>query len=158
MPVAFDAVAHVAPATGGSFSVSITCPSGNPVILVGIGLDSATATVSAVTWSLGSGTAVEIKTARLNTSFASICAIPAPSAGHSKRLTNLFDPALGPRHFTECLAKPTELGIELLKTKASLPWVHWEPRSVIGHSLLYELKMIGYNLSFVKSMTCYSLS
>ena len=78
---AFDAVANVAPGTGGSFTISITVPAGNPVLMVGIGLSSTTETVSSVSWSLGGGTPVEIKTVRLNASFASVWAIPNPGIG-----------------------------------------------------------------------------
>lgn len=81
MAVAFDAVANVSPATGSSFNISITAPSTNPVIVVGIGLESTTATVSSVSWSLGSGTTVEVLTARKSDAFASVWAIPAPTAG-----------------------------------------------------------------------------
>lgn len=81
MAVAFDAVANVSPATGSSFNISITAPSTNPVIVVGIGLEGTTVTVSSVSWSLGSGTAVEVLTARKSDAFASVWAIPAPTAG-----------------------------------------------------------------------------
>jgi hypothetical protein len=77
----FDAVANVTPATGSSFNISITVPTTNPVLLAGIALSSSTATVSTVTWSLGSGTPLEVKNARFNDCFTSVWAMPAPVAG-----------------------------------------------------------------------------
>lgn len=81
------AVAHTSdtdktPATGSSFTYTSFAVSGtNPVILVWIGLDSTTATVSSVAVSAGltAGTPVEVKTQRFNASYSSIWAIPAPS-------------------------------------------------------------------------------
>jgi hypothetical protein len=62
-------------------TISITVSGTNPVLMAGIGLDSATATVSSVSWSLGSGTPLEVKNARSGTAFGSLWAIPAPVAG-----------------------------------------------------------------------------
>jgi hypothetical protein len=89
MAVAFSSVANVAPATNNSFTISITVPSGNPVLMVGIGLESTTATVTSVSWSLGSGTAVEVKTSRLNNSFASVWVLPNPGVGAGTVTVNL---------------------------------------------------------------------
>jgi len=89
MSAVFDAVANVAPATGGSFTINITVPSSLPVLLVGIALSSATATISSVSWSLGSGTPVELKTDRVNSTFGSVWVIPAPVAGAGVLTVNL---------------------------------------------------------------------
>lgn len=89
MAVAFSSVANTTPATGNSFTINITAPATNPVLLVGIGLDSTTATITSVSWSLGSGTAVEVKTARQSNSFASVWAIPAPTAGAGTITVNI---------------------------------------------------------------------
>lgn len=86
------AVAHVStksatPATGSSFtSASWTISGTNPVILVFIGMQTSAGTVSAVSWSLGSGTTVEVKNVVTTTgggvdAFCSIWAIPAPVTG-----------------------------------------------------------------------------
>ena len=80
MAAAFDAIANAAAATGSSFTMTITVPATNPVLLVGITLLSLTATVSSVSLDLG-GTATEIKTARGVASYVSAWAIPAPPAG-----------------------------------------------------------------------------
>lgn len=60
---------------------NITVSGTNPVLLIDVGMDSTTATVSSVSWSLGSGTPVEVKNSRSGTAFASVWAIPAPGAG-----------------------------------------------------------------------------
>jgi hypothetical protein len=78
-------VAHVTSTSGlGSAqnpTFSITVSGTNPAIMVGSGLDSASATISSVSWSLGSGTAVEVKNQRTGPSFATVFAVPAPAAG-----------------------------------------------------------------------------
>jgi len=91
MAVAYSGT-HLAatPATNSTFtSGSMTVSGSNPVIIISVGLDSTTATVSSVSWSLGSGTAVEVKNQRNNTSFASVWAIPAPAAGSGTYTVNL---------------------------------------------------------------------
>lgn len=60
---------------------NITVSGTAPALIVEVGLDSTTATVSSMSWSLGSGTAVEVKNVRSGTAFNSIWAIPAPGAG-----------------------------------------------------------------------------
>lgn len=85
------AVAHssTVPAVTHANTTTITSPSwtisgSNGVILVGITLASTTITVSSVTWSLGSGTAVQIASARGgsgNSGLTSVWAIPAPTTG-----------------------------------------------------------------------------
>lgn len=60
---------------------NITVSGTNPVLIIDVGLDSTTETVSSVSWSLGSGTALEIKNVRNSTAFSSVWAIPAPGAG-----------------------------------------------------------------------------
>ena len=62
-------------------TVNITVSGTNPVLVVNVGLNSATATVLSVTWDLGSGTPVEHKTVRGGTVYASAWNIPAPSLG-----------------------------------------------------------------------------
>jgi hypothetical protein len=79
------AVAFVIDASGlgsaQSPTFNITVSGTNPVLLVDVGLDSTTATVSSVSWSLGSGTPAEVKNVRSGTAFATVFAIPAPVAG-----------------------------------------------------------------------------
>lgn len=82
MSVAWVVSANVAPGgTTTPFTFGITVSGTNPVLMVGIGLASDTATITAVTWSLGSGTPFEVKNIRAGTAYASVWAIPAPTAG-----------------------------------------------------------------------------
>lgn len=79
-------VTHVAatPGTNSSFTINITVSGTNPVLGVSIGLASATATVSSVTWSLG-GSLIEIKNLRFSVGnqlgYVSVWALAAPTAG-----------------------------------------------------------------------------
>ena len=85
--VAFSSVANVTPATGTSFTITITTPAANPVILVGVALDSATATVSSITSDKTSSSITEVKNVRLTASFASVWVVVAPEASVSTVLT-----------------------------------------------------------------------
>lgn len=84
MAVAFVTHAAVTPATGSSFTRTITVSGTNPVLGISIGISSTggTAVVSSVTWSLG-GSLSEIKNLRAvtTTTFGSIWALAAPAAG-----------------------------------------------------------------------------
>lgn len=82
MAVAETATANGTSALQASFTINITVSGSNPVLMVGVNLHSVTATVSTVSWSLGSGTTVEIKNVRGATGvLTSIWAVPAPVAG-----------------------------------------------------------------------------
>lgn len=59
---------------------NITVSGTAPLLVVEVGLDSTTATVSSVSWSGTSGTALEVKNVRSGTAFNSVWAIPAPQA------------------------------------------------------------------------------
>lgn len=88
--VAYSTHASVTPGTGttattGSFTVSGT----NPVLVIHVGLDSLTATVSSVSWSLGSGTAVDVKSVRNVSAFADSWCIPAPAGGSGTATVNI---------------------------------------------------------------------
>ena len=85
--VAFSSVADVSPATGTSFTITITTPATNPVILVGVALDSATATVSSITSNKTSTSISEVKNVRNGTSFACIWVVVAPQVSVSTILT-----------------------------------------------------------------------
>ena len=82
MAVAYTSDTDKTPATGSSFSyTSFTVSGSNPVIIVLIGLDSTTATISSVAVSAGltAGTPVEVITQRVGRAYTSLWAIPAPS-------------------------------------------------------------------------------
>lgn len=90
MAVAEVATADATPGTANSFTIGITVSGTNPVLSVKVGLKDATATVSSVSWNLGSGTTVEIKNLRSsNNAYASIWMIPAPGAGAGTITVNL---------------------------------------------------------------------
>jgi hypothetical protein len=87
--VSYSTHLSVAPNTSTSVVSGTMNVSGpNPVIIVNVGLSSATATVSSVSWSLGSGTAYEIKNVRAGTAFDSVWAIPAPTTGSGTYTVN----------------------------------------------------------------------
>src|SRR3990167_5047031 len=82
MAVAYVSDVDKTPATGSSFTYTSFAITGtNPVLLVLIGLDSTTATVSSVVLSAGlsGGTPVEVKTQRKDRMYGSIWAVPAPT-------------------------------------------------------------------------------
>lgn len=90
MAVAEVAAADATPGTGNSFTIGITVSGTDPVLIVEVGLKDATATVSSVSWSLGSGTTSEVKNLRsVNNAFNSIWAIPAPAPGAGTITVNL---------------------------------------------------------------------
>jgi hypothetical protein len=90
MAVAEVTSANATSATQSSFTISITVSGTNPVLIVKTVLNSATATVSSVTWSLGSGTTTEVKALRgSNGVLSSIWVVPAPSAGAGTITVNL---------------------------------------------------------------------
>jgi len=62
-------------------TLNITVSGTNPVLVQCVGLDSTTATVTGLSWSLGSGTTVDVRSVRSGTAFCDVWAIPAPSAG-----------------------------------------------------------------------------
>jgi hypothetical protein len=82
MAVAETATVNGTSGLQASFTISITVSGSNPVLIVGSNLHSVTATFNAPSWSLGSGTPVEVKNVRGSTGvFTSIWAIPAPTGG-----------------------------------------------------------------------------
>lgn len=80
MAVLESSTASVTPATGSSFTITITVPATTPVLIVHVALSSTTATVSSVAWSLG-GSATQITSTRNSDAFISIWALPAPASG-----------------------------------------------------------------------------
>jgi hypothetical protein len=95
MAVAYSAHTTVTPltnstVTSGSWAIAGT----NLVIVIVVTLESATVTVTGVSWSLGSGTAYQVATA-LSTLFGaagartSVWAIPAPTAGTGTYTVNV---------------------------------------------------------------------
>lgn len=62
-------------------SASITVSGANPLLVVQIAFNSATATVSSVSWSLGSGTTVNVKSVRNSNTYVNTWCVPAPAAG-----------------------------------------------------------------------------
>lgn len=95
MAVAFGTVKSATPATGSTFtSSSWTISGSNLVIVISIGLQTSNATVTGVSWSLGSGTAAQIKHTQTANGTAIDCAhdvwaIPAPVAGSGTFTVNL---------------------------------------------------------------------
>lgn len=90
MALAFVTSADATPATSNSVAINITVSGANPVLALEVGLKDATATVSSVTWSLGSGTPVEVKNLRsANSAFNSMWVVPAPAAGAGTITANL---------------------------------------------------------------------
>lgn len=82
MAVAFSLNVSSAAATTTNIAVSITVSGLNPVLVAKTALDSLTETVTSATWSLGSGTTLEVKSFRnTNGPLVSIWAIPAPAGG-----------------------------------------------------------------------------
>ena len=80
--VAFGSSSNIAGATGSSATSASWAISGtNLVIIVYISINSLTATISSVTWSLGSGTSVSVKEVISGTTRTAIWAIPAPTSG-----------------------------------------------------------------------------
>lgn len=80
MAVLESSTASVTPATGSSFTISITVPATSPALVVHVALSSTTATVSSVAWSLG-GSASQITSTRNSDAFISIWCLPAPASG-----------------------------------------------------------------------------
>jgi len=89
MAVAFSTNVTQVENFNGSVAKNITVSGANPVLIVDIAINDATATVTSVTWSLGSGTTVEVKTARGTEAFASVWAVPAPAPGAGTLTYNL---------------------------------------------------------------------
>ena len=83
MPVAFGGTKSLSPATGTGGTSSAWAISGaNLGITVHVGLKDPTATVTGVSWSLGSGTAVEVAAARnSDDGYQAEWVIPAPTTG-----------------------------------------------------------------------------
>lgn len=84
MAVAFGSTRSITPATGtGNTSSSWSVTGTDLLIVVYIGMADVSATVSSVSWSLGSGTAVQVGSSRLggDNAFGAVWAIPAPSSG-----------------------------------------------------------------------------
>lgn len=86
--VAFGSVVNVIPATGTNTgaSPSITTPATNPVVIVDIAINDATATVSSLTITGFGGTASEVKAIRATTvasAYASTWCIKAPTPSTS---------------------------------------------------------------------------
>jgi hypothetical protein len=82
MAIAFSTNVSSAAATTTNIAVNITVSGTNPVLIGKVALDSATATVTSATWSLGSGTALEVKSLRAGIGpLTSIWAVPAPTGG-----------------------------------------------------------------------------
>lgn len=86
MAVAYSAHTNVTAATGASITSGSWAISGaDRVLVVGVGLDSPTATATAATWSLGSGTPYLVGSVRSTVNgggaYACAWAIPAPVAG-----------------------------------------------------------------------------
>ena len=80
--VAFGSSSNIAGATGSSATSASWAISGsNLVIVVYVSINSLTATIDSVTWSLGSGTAVSVLEVISGTSRTAIWAIPAPTSG-----------------------------------------------------------------------------
>src|SRR4030095_4122665 len=90
MPVAFGSIVNATPATGtGATSPSITTPASSPVMVVGIGLVHASATVWSVTPNTFGGTASEVANLRDigNNAYTSIWAITAPTPSTAGTVT-----------------------------------------------------------------------
>lgn len=82
MAVAFSTNVSSAAATTTNIAIGITVSGTNPVLIGKVALDSVTATVTSATWSLGSGTTLEVKSLRnTNGPLSSIWAVPAPAGG-----------------------------------------------------------------------------
>lgn len=81
MAVAETAFVNAVPVTGTSItSPSITTPATNPVLVVSVGLDSATAVVNSLTLTGFSGTSSEVKNVRNGNTFVSIWVVAGPTA------------------------------------------------------------------------------
>lgn len=77
-------VTHTAgtPTTSSTAAHAITISGSNPVLVVGTGIATATATVLSAVWDLGGGTSVEIKNLEvISTQYNSVWCVPAPTAG-----------------------------------------------------------------------------
>lgn len=82
MAVAFSTNVSSAPATTTNLLVNITVSGTNPVLVGKVALDSTSATVTSATWSLGSGTTLQVTSKRsLVGPITSIWAVPAPTGG-----------------------------------------------------------------------------
>jgi len=82
MAVAETATANGVSGLQASFTISLTVSGTNPVLILGLNLHSATETFGVPSWSLGGGTAVEVKNVRGTTGvLTSVWAIPAPTGG-----------------------------------------------------------------------------
>ena len=102
--VAFGSSSNIAGATGSSATSASWAISGsNLVIVVYVSINSLTATISSVTWSLGSGTPVSIKEVIADTSRTAIWAIPAPTSGtgtYTVTLSASVPHQIGANYFT----------------------------------------------------------
>lgn len=67
--------------TAASAAPTITVSGANPLLVVQVAFSSGTATVSSVSWSLGSGTAVNVQSVRNSNTFVNTWCVPAPTAG-----------------------------------------------------------------------------